>query len=197
MFFIGQNLKHNYMTYSFLLINSRYLVFEVSEAVVQVSSRSEVFCTKVIRKNFAKFAGKHLCQNLFFNKVADLRFVTLLKKRRRHRCFSADFTKFIRAPFFTKHLQWLLLKIISNIFTAKIFRIILNGKTLLHSELSWIFWLRSDGAKNSLENNASYSLINSAVYKRSVDRRNPEGKGEQTTEHKCKAGNKLSFRNKK
>ena len=24
-------------------------------------------------RNFTKFAGKHLCQSLFFNKVADLR----------------------------------------------------------------------------------------------------------------------------
>ena len=34
-----------------------------------------------------------------------------------------------------------------NIFTAKIFRIILNGKALLYSGLSWIFWLRSDGLR--------------------------------------------------
>ena len=34
------------------------------------SSRSEVFCKKGVVKNFAKFIGKHLCQSLFFNKVA-------------------------------------------------------------------------------------------------------------------------------
>ena len=28
---------------------------------------------KVVYKNFAKFTGKHLCQSLFFNKVAGLR----------------------------------------------------------------------------------------------------------------------------
>ena len=32
------------------------------------------------------------------------------------------------------------LKLITNIFTAKMFRIILYGKTLLYSGLSWIFW---------------------------------------------------------
>ena len=37
------------------------------------SSRPEVFCKKFILKNFAKFTGKHLCQGLFFNKVAGLR----------------------------------------------------------------------------------------------------------------------------
>ena len=34
------------------------------------SSRPEVFCEKVVLRNFAKFTGKHLCQILFFNKVA-------------------------------------------------------------------------------------------------------------------------------
>ena len=36
------------------------------------SSRSEVFCKKGVLRNFAKFVGKHLCQSLFFNKVAGL-----------------------------------------------------------------------------------------------------------------------------
>ena len=34
------------------------------------SSRTEVFCKKFILGNFGKFTGKHLCQSLFFNKVA-------------------------------------------------------------------------------------------------------------------------------
>ena len=34
---------------------------------------------KGVRKNFAKFTGKHLCQSLFFSKVAGLRLATLLK----------------------------------------------------------------------------------------------------------------------
>ena len=37
------------------------------------SSRLEVFSKKVVFKNFIKFTGKHLCQSLFFNKVAFLR----------------------------------------------------------------------------------------------------------------------------
>ena len=36
------------------------------------SSCSEVFCRKAVFRNFAKFTGKHLCQSLFFNKVAGL-----------------------------------------------------------------------------------------------------------------------------
>ena len=30
----------------------------------------EVFFKKVVLRNFLKFTGKHLCQNLYFNKVA-------------------------------------------------------------------------------------------------------------------------------
>ena len=33
-------------------------------------SRPEVFCEKVVLRNFAKFTGKHLCQSLFFHKVS-------------------------------------------------------------------------------------------------------------------------------
>ena len=34
------------------------------------NSRPEVFCKKVVLRNFTKFTGKHLCQSLFLNKVA-------------------------------------------------------------------------------------------------------------------------------
>ena len=37
------------------------------------SSRPEVFCKKGVVRNLTKFTGKHLCQSLFFNKVAGLR----------------------------------------------------------------------------------------------------------------------------
>ena len=36
------------------------------------SSRLEVFNKKGVLRNFGKFTGKHLCQSLFFNKVASL-----------------------------------------------------------------------------------------------------------------------------
>ena len=40
----------------------------------------EVFYKKGVLRNFAKFTGKHLCHSLFFNKVARLRYATLLKR---------------------------------------------------------------------------------------------------------------------
>ena len=47
----------------------------------------EVFCKKGVLKIFLKLTGKHLCQSLFFNKVAGLRPETLLKKELLQRCF--------------------------------------------------------------------------------------------------------------
>ena len=43
------------------------------------SSRTEVSCKKDVLRNFAKFTGKHLCQGLFFNKVAGFSFLYSLK----------------------------------------------------------------------------------------------------------------------
>ena len=50
-------------------------------------------------------------QSLFFNKVADLRPATLLRKRFWHRCFPVNFAKFLRAHFSIELLRWLLLQI--------------------------------------------------------------------------------------
>ena len=62
---------------------------------------------KGVLRNFAKFSGKHLCQSLFFNKVAGLGPPASLKKRLWHRFFPVNFAKFLRIPFFTEHLRWL------------------------------------------------------------------------------------------
>ena len=59
-----------------------------------------MFCKNFALKNFTKFTGKHLCQNLFFNKVAVPE--TLLKKRFWHRCFHLNFVKFLRTSFLQK-----------------------------------------------------------------------------------------------
>ena len=47
----------------------------LAEAYIRTSQKQppEMFCKKGILRNFAKFAGKHLCQSLVFNKVAGLR----------------------------------------------------------------------------------------------------------------------------
>ena len=55
-------------------------------------------------RNFRKFTGKHLCQILFFNKVAGLSPAILLKTSLWHRCFPVNFTKFLKTVF-TEKLQ--------------------------------------------------------------------------------------------
>ena len=63
------------------------------------SSYWRCFVKKGVLENFSKFTGKHLCQGLFFNKVAGLRPATLSKKRLWHRCFPVNFEKFLSTPF--------------------------------------------------------------------------------------------------
>ena len=70
------------------------------------SSHQRCSVRKGVLRNFVKFTGKHLCQNLFFNKVAGLRPATLLKKRLWRRCFllSCEFWNISKNTFFTEHL---------------------------------------------------------------------------------------------
>ena len=56
------------------------------------SSRQRYSVKKGVVKNFAKFTGKNL-----------------LTKRFWHRRFPVNFVKFLRTPFLTEHLRWLLL----------------------------------------------------------------------------------------
>ena len=86
--------------------------------------RSHQRCSvrKGVLRNFKKFTGKHLCQNLFSNKVA-ARPATSLKKRLWHRCFPVNFAKFLRTPFFIENLWWLLLQIfLSSVYWYNLFR---------------------------------------------------------------------------
>ena len=74
----------------------------------QKQSPGGVLCIRCSQR-FRKIYRKNLCQSLHFNKVAGLRSATLLKKRLQHRCFPVNFSKFLRTPFLTEHLRWLLL----------------------------------------------------------------------------------------
>ena len=65
------------------------------------SSRSDMFCKKVVLRNFTKFTGKHLCQSLFLIK---------LQASGLNRCFPVNFVKFLITTFLTEHLRWLLLE---------------------------------------------------------------------------------------
>ena len=56
---------------------------------------------KDILRNFAKFTEKHLCQNLFFNKVTGLNFI---KKETLAQAFSSEFCEISKNNFFAGHL---------------------------------------------------------------------------------------------
>ena len=70
------------------------------------SSHRRCSVRKGFLRNFSKFTGKHLCQNLFLNKVA-----TLLKKRLWHRSFPVNLAKFLGTPFSQNTSGQLLLNI--------------------------------------------------------------------------------------
>ena len=70
-------------------------------------SRPEVFRKKGVLISFTKFTGRYL------------RPATLLKKRLWRKCFAVNFAKFLRTPFFTEHLRWLLLPILKCICYTK------------------------------------------------------------------------------
>ena len=74
------------------------------------SSRPEVFCKKGVLRNFTKFTGKHLCQSLFFNKVAGLTPANFIKKEALAQVFCREFCEISKNTFFIEHLWWLLLK---------------------------------------------------------------------------------------
>ena len=64
------------------------------------SSHQSCSMKHVVLRNFTKFTKQFLRQSLFFNKGADLRSVTLLKKKLWHRCSPGNFAKFLRKLFY-------------------------------------------------------------------------------------------------
>ena len=65
-----------------------------------------MFCKEGVLRNFAKLTEKHLCQSLFFNKVAGLRPGTVEALAQ---VFPCEFCEVSKSTFSTEHLRWLLL----------------------------------------------------------------------------------------
>ena len=99
------------------------------------SSRPRVFCKKGVLKNFAKITGKHLCQSLFFNEVADMRPATSLKKRLWHRYSPVNFAKFLRTALFKEHIWWLLLFAFTDMLLSLLEELKIDTFFLLHFSL--------------------------------------------------------------
>ena len=62
-----------------------------------------MFYKQGVLKNIIKFTGKHLCQSLFFNKVAGDAAPTLLKKRLWRRCFLCEFCEIFKNTYLKEH----------------------------------------------------------------------------------------------
>ena len=57
-----------------------------------------------VLKKFAKFTGKHLCQSLFFDKVAGSA-CNFIRKEILTRVFSYEFCQISKSTFLTEHFQ--------------------------------------------------------------------------------------------
>ena len=79
---------------------------------------------KGVLRNFAKFTGKHLCQSLYLNKVADLRPL--------HRCFPVNFAKPLRTSFSQNNSGRLLLSLMKHL-TCNLSWFIQNTKIDINS----------------------------------------------------------------
>ena len=71
---------------------------------MQRSSQQRCSIIKRVLRNFAKFTRKHLCQSLFFNKVAD-EACNFIKKETLAQVFSCEFCEIFENIFFTEHLR--------------------------------------------------------------------------------------------
>ena len=61
----------------------------------------------------ATYVGK-MPEKFLFNKIEGLKACNFIKNRLKHSCFPIKFVNFLSTPFFTEHLQWLLLKIMNS-----------------------------------------------------------------------------------
>ena len=119
------------------LATQQKIVYENFLVTFQIQKQlPDVFGKKGVLRNFAKFTRKHLCQSLFFSKVAGLKPATLLKQRLWHKCFPVKFAKFLIIPFLIEHLQWLLLQI------SKLEKIQAFQKLILREKFTFFQMLR-------------------------------------------------------
>ena len=67
---------------------------------------------KKVFLDISQNSQENTCARVSF--LMKLRPATLLKKRLWHRCFPVNFDEFLKTPFLTEHLRWLLLKSIKK-----------------------------------------------------------------------------------
>ena len=72
-------------------------VTEIHQELKYRSSRPDVFCKKVVLRNFAKFTGKHVYQSLFLIKLPEA--CNFIKKETMAQMFSCEFCEISRNTF--------------------------------------------------------------------------------------------------
>ena len=80
--------------------------------VQQLSSLSQILFKMSFYKNLGKFTGKHMCQSLFFNKVAGAS-CNFIKKEILVQVFASEFCKIFKNIFLTEHL-WTTTSVYAN-----------------------------------------------------------------------------------
>ena len=117
----------------FFFLAGNYLFKVVNKNAISLCKIRQILAIKkdikaTTRSSFQKQSpvGKHLCQSLFFYKVAYLRPAILFKKRIWHRHFPVNFAKFLRPLFFVEHLLWLLLTFPQAFYKIAVLKIFEN-----------------------------------------------------------------------
>ena len=96
----------------------------------------EVFCKKGVLKNFTNFTEKHLCQSLFFNKVAGLMpAIFFIKKEALAQVSSCECCEISKNIFSTEHV-WVRLFLKIHINRSRFMLHIVNGN---HTYLNFYF----------------------------------------------------------
>ena len=106
-----------------------------SEAAVRMCSVKKVF------KEISQNSQENICDRVSFLIKLQPEPATLFKKRLWHRCFPVNFAKFLRTPFLTEHLQWLLLSIAEPLISLScglMFSCCLSQQHGL--QIIWQFW---------------------------------------------------------
>ena len=103
---------HFFQPTSQFFLRSRFRIWVrvrfLDDTVNEYRSRQQRCSVKKgVRRNFAKFMGKHLCQSLFYNEVAGLwpKACNFIKKEALAQVFSCEFCEISKNTFSTEHLQ--------------------------------------------------------------------------------------------
>ena len=96
--------KNEYDKNVFRKLREDFKVRGIEYSLPLENSCPEVFCSKGVLRNFAKFTGKRPCQGLFFNKNAGLRQLrpeacNFIKKETLAQVFSCEFCKIFKNTF--------------------------------------------------------------------------------------------------